>query len=80
MEKVLLSRRELFFCFVFVLFLFFFVSCFFNRAHVKNAQVQNRLLQIALKKDKRACLSVIKKNSFRYHAFDPFKRECHRIV
>ena len=55
MEKVLLFRRELF-CFV----CFFFVSCFFNRAHVKNAQIQNRLLQTGFKKDKRACLSVIK--------------------
>ena len=32
---------------------------FLNRVHAKNAQIQNRLLQIGLKKDKRVCFSVI---------------------
>ena len=61
-KSTLVSQGTVF-CFVlfrFCFVLFFLFLVFFNRAHVKNAQIQNRLLQIGLKKDKRACLSVIK--------------------
>ena len=51
-KSTLVSQATVFlFCFVFVSFLLFLL--FLKRVHVKNAQIQNRLLQIGLKKDKR---------------------------
>ena len=55
--------------FAFASLIIFFCFLIFNQAHVKNAQIQNRLLQIGLKKDNRACLMCNKRNSFSSHTF-----------